>query len=164
MSQEEPQGDCIAILKMMSITIDVAKEFSPLPFGRYPTDGQNSGTRFREEVLKRALLHNGEVILIDFTNVRIGIGSSFLEESFGGLVRAGFDAEDLKDRINVTGGLAFYPSQVIRFIDRANHVIASGKSRHSELYHQFCTRYPPIHESYLQRATAWVCRIVRSLR
>lgn len=104
---------------MMSITIDVAKEFSPLPFGRYPTDGQNSGTRFREEVLKKALLQKDEEVFIDFTNVRIGVGSSFLEESFGGLVRAGFDPEDLKVRIHVKGGLNAYPSQVIRFIDRA---------------------------------------------
>lgn len=104
---------------MMSITIDVAKEFSPLPFGRYPADGQNSGTRFREEVLKKALSRSDKEILIDFTNVRIGVGSSFLEESFGGLVRAGYDAEELKDRIHVTGGLAAYPSQVTRFIDRA---------------------------------------------
>lgn len=104
---------------MMSIMIDVAKEFSALPFGRYPTDGQNSGTRFREEILKKALSVKEEDILIDFSNVRIGVGSSFLEESFGGLVRAGFDAGELKKRIHVKGGLAAYPSQVIRFIDRA---------------------------------------------
>lgn len=49
-------------------------------------------------------------------------------------------------------------------IYRASEVIASGKSLHSELYHQFSMRYPPFHESYLQRTTAWVSRTVRSIR
>ncbi|MGL5597929.1 MAG: STAS-like domain-containing protein [Aeromonas sp.] len=103
----------------MGIIIDVATDFSPLPIGRYPSCGASNGSRFRDEILKKALSSSAENILVDFSNVKIGVGSPFLEESFGGLVRAGFDAEKLKERIQVTGGLAAYPSQVIRFIDRA---------------------------------------------
>ncbi|MFM5618011.1 STAS-like domain-containing protein [Aeromonas veronii] len=105
---------------MMSITIDVAAKFSPLPFGRYLSDGSNSGTRFRDMVLKKALTETDESIVLDFSKVRIGVGSSFLEEAFGGLVRDGYDAEELKRRIQVTGGMAAYASQIMRFIERAD--------------------------------------------
>ena len=104
---------------MMSMIIDVAKVFSPFPFGRYLTDGQNSATRFREEVLKQALATTDDEIEINFSHVKIGVGSSFLEEAFGGLVREGFDADELKHRIKIVGGMAAYPSQVIRFVERA---------------------------------------------
>ncbi|MFG0835462.1 STAS-like domain-containing protein [Aeromonas bivalvium] len=114
---------------MMSITIDVASKFSPLPFGRYLTDGNNSGTRFREEVLKRALLESDEQITLDFSNVNIGVGSSFLEEAFGGLVRQGFKAEDILKRVKVTGGMSAYNSQVIRFVERAK--LQYSKEQHA---------------------------------
>lgn len=104
----------------MSITIDVAAKFSPLPFGRYLSDGSNSGTRFRDMVLEKALTETDEAIVLDFSKVRIGVGSSFLEEAFGGLVRDGYDAEELKRRIQVTGGMAAYASQIMRFIERAD--------------------------------------------
>lgn len=103
----------------MGRTIDIAKDFSPLPFGRYLSDGKNSAARFRDEVLKKALLDTNETITLDFSHVKIGVGSSFLEEVFGGLVREGFDADDLKSRIEVVGGMAAYQSQIIRFVDRA---------------------------------------------
>ncbi|KRV69762.1 hypothetical protein AO721_04485 [Aeromonas veronii] len=110
----------------MSITIDVAKVFSPLPFGRYLTDGQNSATRFREEVLKKALNETSDAVILDFSNVRIGVGSSFLEETFGGLVREGFDPEELKRRVHVLGGMAAYGSQIVRFVDRAKMQSVKG--------------------------------------
>lgn len=103
----------------MNRVIDVAKDFSPLPFGRYLTDGKNSATRFREDVLKKALSESHDVVTLDFSDVRIGVGSSFLEEVFGGLVRGGYPAEELKKQIQVTGGMAAYASQILRFIERA---------------------------------------------
>ncbi|MGL6403429.1 STAS-like domain-containing protein [Aeromonas hydrophila] len=114
---------------MMNITIDVASKFSPLPFGRYVTDGGNSGTRFREEILKQILLEYDEQVTLDFSNVKIGVGSSFLEEAFGGLVRQGFSAEDILKRIKVTGGMSAYSSQVARFVERAK--LQYSKEQHA---------------------------------
>lgn len=66
-------------------TINIAKDFSDVPSGRYRTDGPASGESFREDVLKVALESFDQVIIeLDGTE---GYGSSFLEEAFGGLVR-----------------------------------------------------------------------------
>ena len=39
-------------------------DFSPVPFGRYPTDGNFSGQRFRREKLKNAFLNVLIVVLL----------------------------------------------------------------------------------------------------
>jgi hypothetical protein len=65
--------------------INIAKEFSAYPVGRFYTDGPDSGERFREELLMPALEEFPQVqIEIGGTE---GYGSSFLEEAFGGAVR-----------------------------------------------------------------------------
>ncbi|MCY9815177.1 STAS-like domain-containing protein [Aeromonas caviae] len=112
---------------MMSITIDVGTKFSRSPLGRYYSDGNSNGTRFREEVLKPELIKSDESITLDFSNVSIGVGSSFLEEAFGGLVRDGFDADELKRRIKIVGGMAAYPSQFERFVERARTQLLATK-------------------------------------
>ncbi len=68
------------------VKIDIAKDFSRFPAGRFRTDGRYSGERFREEFLVPALKKRGTVtIIMDGVS---GYGPSFLEEVFGGLVRA----------------------------------------------------------------------------
>lgn len=81
-------------------TINVASEFSELPFGRYPKHGPNNGQRFREETLLPALAAHKKVI-VDLAGTR-GLGPSFLEESFGGLVRAGYRETELRERLHIT--------------------------------------------------------------
>jgi len=65
--------------------INVGRDFSEVPTGRTITDGPNSGERFREEVLRPALESNDKVV-VDLVGIE-GVGSSFLEEAFGGLIR-----------------------------------------------------------------------------
>lgn len=65
--------------------IRIAFEFSPVPAGRYPSDGPYSGERFREEFLW-PILAQGASVQVDLDGTE-GFGSSFLEEAFGGLVR-----------------------------------------------------------------------------
>ena len=78
--------------------INVAKDFSRAPAGRFVSDGPNSGERFRDEFLMPALQHGQQVVLeLDGTR---GYGSSFLEEAFGGLARKGFDASELCRRLH----------------------------------------------------------------
>lgn len=83
--------------------INIRKDFSRYPAGRYLADGPYNGEKFREELLIPALseaISKGEKIKIELDGVR-GYNSSFLEEAFGGLVRYGKFAstQDLPERL-----------------------------------------------------------------
>ena len=62
-------------------------DFSKFPGPRFIRLGPDSGEQFRDEVLIPAINAYG-TIGVDLDDV-FGYGSSFLEEAFGGLVRAG---------------------------------------------------------------------------
>ena len=79
--------------------VDIGKDFSRYPAGRYETDGPFSGELFRSGFLVPALDSN-EKITIELDNTA-GYGSSFLEEAFGGLVRLGYSSEQIKTVINL---------------------------------------------------------------
>lgn len=81
----------------MGQSIDLAKQFSTYPFGRYPKHGPDNGQRFRVEYLEPALKAGG-VVTVDISGAR-GLAPSFLEEAFGGLVRSGFTKADLDLRL-----------------------------------------------------------------
>ena len=71
------------------ITISIAKDFSRIPGARYPKEGDFSGQVFRTNVLcprlLEALKNNEKLqVILDGT---AGLGTSFLEEAFGGLIR-----------------------------------------------------------------------------
>lgn len=69
--------------------ITIAKDFSDTPGGRTIAEGENSGELFREELLCPAYIQakkNNEILQIDFDGT-FGYPPSFLDESFGGLVR-----------------------------------------------------------------------------
>jgi len=102
--------------------IDIGKDFSVTPMGRYhPSDGPNTGERFRNEYLLPAL-RGGEKVSVRIDQVE-GYGSSFLEESFGGLVRVcGFNATDLKKNLTIISqdpDYNIYIDIIWRYIDRA---------------------------------------------
>lgn len=65
--------------------IDVARDFTPTPGGRYRKEGEYSGEEFRERFLEPVLDQGGQVI-VDLDGPE-GFTTSFLEEVFGGLVR-----------------------------------------------------------------------------
>ena len=79
----------------MTKVIDIAKDFSRYPAGRYLDDGPFNGQLFRDSFLVPAL-NSGEGVEICFDGAR-GYGSSFLEEAFGGLCRAGYKKEKIED-------------------------------------------------------------------
>jgi STAS-like domain of unknown function (DUF4325) len=68
------------------ITINVAKDFTRFPSGRFRKNGDTSGEAFREIYLEPHL-KKGDQISVELDGT-IGYGSSFLEEAFGGLVRS----------------------------------------------------------------------------
>ena len=72
------------------IEINIAREYSKTPGGRYIKEGKYSGEDFRERFLKPRYLEAQESddILIVNLDGGYGYGSSFLEEAFGGLIRS----------------------------------------------------------------------------
>lgn len=102
---------------MTSTTIHIARDFSPAPAGRYPEDGPFNGQLFRESLLLPAVREHDEVrVNLDDTG---GYGSSFLEEAFGGLVRAGFTPKQLHEKLKVISSRQTYSTKVWNYIDRA---------------------------------------------
>lgn len=67
-------------------TLSVAQQFSKFPGGRFRRISENSGEEFRERLLEPAV-KGDEKVIVNLDGV-VGYGSSFLEEVFGGIVRA----------------------------------------------------------------------------
>lgn len=71
------------------LKFELAKDFSEIPGGRYISEGNFSGEEFRKKHLKplyEKAIKNNEKLQINLDNT-YGYAPSFLEESFGGLVR-----------------------------------------------------------------------------
>jgi len=98
--------------------IKVAQEFSKYPAGRFRSDGEWSGERFRDQLLVPALSKGEKVtVLLDGAE---GYGSSFLEEAFGGLVRKGlFTSADLHRRLEIQSRREGYVIEIWGYIDNA---------------------------------------------
>jgi hypothetical protein len=101
-------------------TINVASDFTPFPAGRFRSIGKGSGEEFRERFLVPALT-KGEptVVILDGTS---GYPPSFLEEAFGGLVREGYSAEEIRRTFRLEAGPAFstYVTLINNFVDVAD--------------------------------------------
>lgn len=67
-------------------------DFSEFPGPRYKALGPDSGEEFREDFLLPEIKKHQDQIQVDLDGT-FGFGSSFLEEVFGGLVRAGVEPE-----------------------------------------------------------------------
>lgn len=67
--------------------IDIARDFSPTPLGRYRKQGRFSGEAFREDHLRPALAR-ADLVRVDLDGAT-GLSTGFLDEAFAGLVRDG---------------------------------------------------------------------------
>ena len=93
--------------------INIAKDFSRYPSGRYRRDSPVSGQRFRDDFLRPALEANKEVqVVLDGSK---SFGSSFLEEAFGGLVRTGsLRSKDLGIRLFIVAESPIYETYKVK--------------------------------------------------
>lgn len=100
---------------MKNMTIYVAKDFTKMPCVRLREDGRNSGQEFRDDILLPALRAN-EKVTVDLDGV-LSLGSSFLEEAFGGLVRKGyFTAKELAVKLILKFQLTSYVDETWEYI------------------------------------------------
>lgn len=104
--------------------IDVAKDFSPRPFGRYRSDGGASGERFRDDFLLPELL-KPRPVTVYLDGVR-SFGSSWLEEAFGGLIRHGVDREIVNQNLEIETSRPDYKSEIWSYIRDAKNVLRNG--------------------------------------
>ncbi|MFC7047976.1 STAS-like domain-containing protein [Emcibacter nanhaiensis] len=99
--------------------ISIKNDFSIAPGGRLRSDGPDSGEEFREDLLE-PLVQEYEKLKIDLDGVE-GYGSSFLEEAFGGLVRANIlPYETIKNRIELVTQDDFLKVEIQSYMEDAN--------------------------------------------
>jgi hypothetical protein len=98
---------------MKETTVSVVKDFSPRPYGRTDSDGEFNGAAFRQRILIPAL-NDFEHVHVDLNGYN-RYGRSFLDESFGGLIREnGYSLEELDQRLSYTHDLVKSIEAVIR--------------------------------------------------
>lgn len=101
--------------------INVERDFSRYPAGRYVDDGPYSGEEFRDKFLVPALSENTGKVLIELDGAR-GYGSSFLEEAFGGLVRSGFSADEVLNRFELKSQDSSLIEEIKGYIHEQSHI------------------------------------------
>lgn len=103
-------------------TINIANEFSKVPYGRYPDDGDYSGERFRNEYLVPSL-NDYDKVIIELDGAR-GYGSSFLDEAFGGLIREKIISKsDLLDKLEIRSKYESYKLEIDSYISDADDLL-----------------------------------------
>lgn len=104
--------------------ISIAKDFSAIPGARFPEEGDFSGQDFRNNVLCPALkeaISKDEVLTVILDGTA-GLGTSFLEESFGGLIRNDkFTLATLQKHLNlVSDEDPDYITEINQYMSEAN--------------------------------------------
>lgn len=102
---------------MDTLVINVARDFSRYPAGRFRDDGPFSGAVFREQFLEPAIATNRRVI-VELDGVR-GYGSSFLEEAFGGLIRSGVSVDTVKSLLLLRSSDPSLVEEIQDYLDHA---------------------------------------------
>jgi hypothetical protein len=105
---------------MTEAVFSIATQFSRHPGPRFKHQGANSGETLRGQLVNLLERHRGEV-LIDLDGTR-GMGSSFLDEAFGGLVRKeGMAKDDLLKRLKFVSRVdPSYVDEIYDSISRSN--------------------------------------------
>lgn len=112
---------CYKMNRMEEVTyINIGRDFSDTPGGRYKSDGEGNAEDFRERFLIPVLDEGKKaVVLLDDAE---GFPSSFLEETFGGLVRLGYTIDMIKKSIEVRAtqpAFARFIPMIDTFLERA---------------------------------------------
>lgn len=104
---------------MTELHYSIAKNFSKHPGPRFKSQGANSGEAFRKKLVE--LLDSGySVVMIDLDGTK-GMGSSFLDEAFGGLIRSERKSkDDVRNKFKFVSYVdPSYIESILDAIDRA---------------------------------------------
>lgn len=103
-------------------TIKVAKDFYDELIGRFPSDSDYNGERFRNEYLIPSL-RDFDKVTVDFDGVE-GYGSSFLDEAFGGLIHASnLSKTDVLNRLHlVSNEDESLIEEILEYINKAEYI------------------------------------------
>lgn len=112
-------------MKQQISHINIARDFSRFPGGRYRADGPFPGETCRKQLLVPAL-RSSEIVEVDLRGT-LGYGSSFLEEAFGGLVREeGFQAKELRRRLRLQHDQSSVVGEIWSYIEHATVKLAAN--------------------------------------
>lgn len=101
------------------VLINIARQFTRMPGGRYIRLGPFSGEQFRKDFLIPPL-KQGKTVLVELDGVR-GYGSNFLEEAFGGAVRElNLDPVEALRRLQIKTSVESWRLDVEDYIRNAN--------------------------------------------
>ena len=106
--------------------IKIAIDFSRIPGARFPEEGDFSGQEFRQKILLPKLkeaIEKKEKLEIDLDGTA-GLGTSFLEESFGGLIRI-----DKMDYNLIKRTLSFISNDAPEYIDEVNNYLQEANEK-----------------------------------
>lgn len=104
--------------------ISLAKDFSRIPGARFPKEGDYSGEEFRCQFLAPALkfaIENDDSVTVELDGTA-GIGTSFLEEAFGGLIRIDkFSLDQItKSLIIISNEVPDYLDEIKEYLNEAS--------------------------------------------
>lgn len=101
--------------------INISKDFSDTPGGRYKKEGMYSGEEFRDTILLQAyekIENTPDKLTINFDNC-FGFATSFLEEAFGGLVRVHHKRDTYKKYNIISNDDETIPELIEKYISEA---------------------------------------------
>lgn len=114
----------------MAATINIARDYTPYPGGRYPADGKGNGTTFRDNFLLPVVRDGKRVDII--LDGAAGYPSSFLDEAFAGLVRNyGYTPEQVLGAFHFVAnqpGFSRFIPLIEEFIRQAQPEVEASKS------------------------------------
>lgn len=104
------------------IMLNIAIEFSDTPDARLKENGKSSAEQFREQILEKKFLtaRDNKTSLVINLDGAAGYGTSFLEESFGGLARKYSTNEVLKTLQFISNDEPYLIEDIVRYIEEAN--------------------------------------------
>lgn len=108
------------VFRRFTMELNIAKEFTDVPGPRFIIQGEDSGEKFRDEMLYPRFLQAKEkdVKLTIILDGSYGYPTSFLEEAFGGLTRIVQDPDEvLKVLEFVSNDDSTYIKQIIGYIE-----------------------------------------------
>lgn len=101
--------------------INISRDFSETPGGRFISEGSHSGEEFRKRILGpkySEAINKKEQLTIEFDGC-FGYATSFLEEAFGGLVRERKEKGILKNMIFISEDDITVPRLIEKYVVKA---------------------------------------------